>query len=182
MGNLLRNRDFRNYRGARMVRRRAAGCLFQGRGGFGLVLRCGWRGQGGIARGSWNWRAGNGGRCVFQRLGRCDGFDFGFDRVFVFFGSELAAKFQEAVEIFDSATMEALGLGLKSKKRGGDFGLPGEAIEPESEPVGAVLFERDLNAGCEFGSIEDVWVGGAGHRLIETVDEESGFEGVHAEH
>jgi hypothetical protein len=30
---------------------------------------------------------------------------FGFDRVFVFFGRELAAKFQEAVEIFDGAAM-----------------------------------------------------------------------------
>ena len=54
------------------------------------------------------------------------------------------------MEIFDGAAMEALGLGLKSKKRGGDFGLPGEAIEAEGEPVGAVLFEGDVDAVGEF--------------------------------
>jgi hypothetical protein len=91
----------------------------------------------------------------------------GFVCLFVFFGRELAAKLEKAVEIFDGAAMEALGLGLKSKKRGRDFGLPGEAIEAEGEPVGAVLFEGDVDAVGEFGSIEDEWVGGAGHGLIQ---------------
>ena len=36
--------------------------------------------------------------------------------------------------------------------------LPGVAIEAEGEPVGAVLFERDVDAVGEFGSIEDEWV------------------------
>jgi hypothetical protein len=80
-----------------MVCRRAAGCLFEGRvegrAGFGVMRRCGWRVEGGFVRGLWNRRAGNGGRCVFRGLGRRDGFDFGFDRVFVFFGREMAAKF-----------------------------------------------------------------------------------------
>ena len=81
----------------------------------------------------------------------------GFDRVFVFFGRELAAKLQEAVEIFDGAAMEALGLGLKAEECGGDVGLAGEAIEAEGEPVGAVLFEGDVDAFGEFGAIEDEW-------------------------
>ena len=97
---LFRN-PFRNHDGPRMVCRRAAGCLFkgrvEGRAGFGVMRRCGWRGGwrfgGGFARGLWNRRAGNGGRCVFRGLRRRDGFDFGFDRVFVLFGRELAAKF-----------------------------------------------------------------------------------------
>ena len=88
---------------------------------------------------------GTGPRCVFSGLKRRDGFVFGFVfgfvRVFVLLARDLATKFWEAVEIFDSTAMEALGLGLKSKKRGGDDGLPGEAIEPEGEPVGVVLFE-----------------------------------------
>jgi hypothetical protein len=86
------------------------------------------------------------------------------------------------MEIFDGAAMEALGLGLKSKECGGDIGLPGEAIEAEGEPVGAVLFEGDVDAVGEFGSIEDEWVGGAGHGLIEAVGEEAGFEDGHAAH
>jgi hypothetical protein len=106
----------------------------------------------------------------------------GFVCLFVFFGRELAAKLEKAVEIFDGAAMEALGLGLKSKKRGRDFGLPGEAIEAEGEPVGAVLFEGDVDAGGEFGAIEDEWVGGAGHGLVEAVGEEAGFEDGHAAH
>jgi hypothetical protein len=65
------------------------------------------------------------------------------------------------MEIFDGAAMEALGLGLKSKKCGGDVGLPGEAIEPEGEPVGAVLLEGDIDAVRDLGSIEDEWLGGA---------------------
>jgi hypothetical protein len=76
-----------------MVCWRADGCLFEGRAGFGLMRRCGWRVEGGFVRGLWNRRAGNVGRCVFRELGRRDGFDFGFYRVFVLFGRELAAKF-----------------------------------------------------------------------------------------
>ena len=81
-------------------------------------------------------------------------------RLFVFLGRELAAKLQEAVEVFDGVAMEALGLGLKSKECGGDVGLAGEAIEAEGEPVGAVLFEGDVDAVGELGSIEDEWLGG----------------------
>src|ERR1022692_3591301 len=84
------------------------------------------------------------------------------------------------MEIFDGAAMEALGLSLKSKECGGDIGLPGEAIETEGEPVGTVLFEGDVDAVGELGAIEDEWVGGAGHGLIEAVGEEAGFEDGHA--
>ena len=64
------------------------------------------------------------------------------------------------MEVFDGVAMEALGLGLKSKECGGDVGLAGEAIEAEGEPVGAVLFEGDVDAVGELGSIEDEWLGG----------------------
>ena len=66
------------------------------------------------------------------------------------FPGELAAKPKKAVEIFDGAAMEALGPGFDSQRRGGDVGLP----------AGAVLFEGDIDAVGEFGSVEDEWVGG----------------------
>ena len=65
------------------------------------------------------------GAAVFSAgWGGGDGFDFGFV-FFVFFGRELAAKLKKAVEIFDGAAMEALGLGLHSQERGGDVGSAG---------------------------------------------------------
>ncbi len=65
-----------------------------------------------------NRRFGEGRDCVFLGLGRRGGFDVGFDRLFVFLGRELAAKFKESVEIFDGAAIEALGLGLETEEDG----------------------------------------------------------------
>jgi hypothetical protein len=52
------------------------------------------------------------------------------------------------VEIFDGAVMEALGLDLRSKGRGGDVGSPGEANELEGEPVGCDA----VGGGCHRSS------------------------------
>jgi len=111
--------------------------------------------------------------CVFRRFWGEVGFDVGFDRLFIFLGRELAAKLQQAVEIFDCMAIEALGLGLETEECGGDIGLPGVAIEAEGEPVGAVLIGGDFDAFAAIGMIEDLLVHGA---LIEAVGEEAGFE------
>jgi hypothetical protein len=87
-------------------------------------------------------------------LRRGGGSVVGFARL-VFFGREQVAKFQQAVETFDGAAMEALGLGLKAKNRGGDVGLPAVAMEAEGEPVGAVLVEGDIEAVGEEAGFED---------------------------
>jgi hypothetical protein len=80
------------------------------------------------------------------------------------------------VKILDGAAVHALGLRLEAEEGGGDVGLPGVAIEAEGEPVGTVLLEGNADAVTEFGSIEDVRVGGACHGLVEAVGEEAGFE------
>ena len=86
------------------------------------------------------------------------------------------------MEIFDGAAMEALGLRLETEERGGDVGLAGEAIEAGGEPVGAVLFQGDVDTVGELRPLEDVGFGGTFHGLVEAVGEEAGFEGVHTEH
>jgi hypothetical protein len=58
------------------------------------------------------------------------GFDVGFVWRFVFLGRELVAKLAEAVEVFDGAAVEALGLGLEAKEGGGDIGLAVEDLKP----------------------------------------------------
>jgi hypothetical protein len=108
-------------------------------------------------------------------LRRGYGFGIGFARL-VFFGREHVAKLQQAMEIFDGTAMEALGLCLKAQNRGGDVGLPGVAMETESEPVGAVLIEGDIDAVGELRLLEDEWPGGAFHGLVEAVGEEAGFQ------
>jgi hypothetical protein len=122
-------------------------------------------------------------------LGWRDGFDIGFVRLFValfvwlviFLGRELIAQFQQAVEVFDGAAMEALGLGLESQERGGDVGFLGEAVEAEGDPEGAVLGEGDLEAVGDL-LLEDNRPGGPFHGMVEAIGEEAGFEGIHAEH
>src|ERR1039458_9002968 len=93
-----------------------------------------------------------------------------------------SVRFKKAVEIFDGAAVEALGLGLHAQQEGGDVGPSGMAIGAEGEPIGAVLFEGDIDAVGELGSIEDEWAGGASRGSVEAVGEEAGFEGVHAGH
>jgi hypothetical protein len=49
-------------------------------------------------------------------LGRGEGFEVGFDWRFVLLGRELAAELAEAIEIFDGAAVESLGLGLEAEE------------------------------------------------------------------
>jgi len=141
-----------------MVCRGEAGYLLLDRAGFGVIRRCvnpGGRvpfcpagGDSGAALFSAGWGGGLG--SILGSIGSS-----------YLSGGSRVAKLQEAVEIFDGATMEAFGLGLKAQKRGGDVGLPGEHIEAVGEPVGASLFEGDVDAFGELGAIEDGWIGGA---------------------
>jgi hypothetical protein len=128
------------------------------------------------------WLAGRRRRCVFVGLRLRDEFVIGFVRFLVFFGREQVAELHEAMEIFDGAAIEALGLGLEAQERGADVGLPIEYVEAERKPIGAVLGERDLDALGELGLIEDEGVGGAGHGLVEAIGKKAGLEGVHARH
>ena len=159
--------------------------------GAGGSCRCsGWGNVTGSGDGSTLgsfWDCGMGGAGVGEAVFSV-GWGIGMGSMVGSFGSSYCSggswprSFRRRWKIFDGAAMEALGLGLKAEERGGDVGLAGEAIEAEGEPIGAVLFERDVDAGGQIGAIEDEWLGGAGHGLVEAVGEEAGFEDGHAAH
>ena len=117
-------------------------------------------------------------RRVFPGLRGAGGFDVGFVFVVELFGVELAAELQEAMEIFDGAAVEPLGLSLETKEGGHDIGHAVVAIESECQAVGVVLASRDIAAGREILMAKILGIAGA---LGEAVGEDTGFEFIEPE-
>ena len=144
------------------------------------VFEC-WVG-GGFVWGLRNRRCGARWRCVLGGLWCGGGFEDGFVRLFVFLGRELAAELAEAIEIFDGAAIEALGLGLEAEGSRGEIGLTAEDFEAVGKPKSAVLGARDFDVIADLAAFEDLGIVGADHGGFQAVGEEAGFEDVHAEH
>ena len=110
-----------------------------------------------------------------MRLRRGDRFVYGFVREF---GAE---RFQ-AVEIFDGAAVETLGLGLIAEENGPGWGVSGETAEAFGEAEIAILGAGDFEVVSEdFGQeLVNREVFGV-HDLIEADSEEAVFEGGAAE-
>src|ERR1017187_786937 len=93
-------------------------------------------------------RASRRGWCCFRGgfLGFGLGLVLGFVCRFDGLAGHLGAEGFEPIEIFDSATVEALGRGLEAQEHIGTGGLRDENVEAEGEPVGTMLPEGDLDA------------------------------------
>src|ERR1017187_1629570 len=116
------------------------------------------------------------GRCFgFLRLWSGDGLVYGFVR-------EFGAESFEAVEIFDGAAVETLGLGRIAEKDGPGWGVSGETAEAFGEAGIAILGAGDFEVVSEdFGEeLVNGEVFGV-HDLIEADSEEAVFEGGAAE-
>lgn len=108
---------------------------------------------------------------------RGDFFGFGLGNGFV---RRSGAEGFETVEFFDGAAEHTLGLGVVAEEQHPTV-VADAAFEAFGDPEGAVLFGGDLDAGGDFGVLEDERGAGPFGGLVEVAGEEAAFEGATAE-